>query len=163
MCGLERQKGLDCNPSSYLQLWNLEKVTFPSLSPFPLLSPPGVVVSLHGENAGQSLHRNLQRVRVQSLLAFPMVTTVCSLAFLWEALGQGDLSPTCEYTPLLRPARMCGLRSHSPCIHSPPGSWLPASCVHPIHLLDPCFTGSGLPAPVPLPQAFSAYFWALHP
>lgn len=109
-------------------------------------------MSLYRESSGQSLHQNLEHVRVPSLLVFPMATTVISLAFLWEAVGQGDSNPTCEHPLLPRPAGICGLRSHSPCMHSHPGSWFPTFCAHPMSLLDPWFIGSGFPAPVSPPQ-----------
>lgn len=103
---------------------------------------------------GQSLHESLGHVRAQSLLVFSVVTTVISLAFLWEALGRDYLNLICECTPLPRLTWIFDPRFHSLCMHSHHGSWLPASCAHPTSLPDPWprFIGSGLPVPVSLPQ-----------
>ena len=79
-----------------------------------------------------------------------------SLDFLWEEIiwwGCG-LKPTCKNPPLPGPVRICGPRSHNPCVHSQPRFWAPASCSHPASLPDPWpkFIHPGFSTPVSWPQ-----------
>lgn len=84
ICDLERT---ELQSQLLLQLCDLgQAIYFPQ--PISLIVTSwGCCESLQRESSGQSLYQNLEHVRVQSLLVFPMVTTVISLAFLWDAVA----------------------------------------------------------------------------
>lgn len=100
VCAPVSRKGLDSNPSSYLQLRDLGPVALPSLSSF--LSSVMVRVCCEFlwkeclDNATQEPRtgKNSKSVGVFIIIA------VISLAFLWEGLGQDDVNPTSEHTDL---------------------------------------------------------------
>lgn len=56
-----------------------------------------------GRMLGQSLHKHLGHVRVRSVLVFPVVPAVLSLAFLCSALGHDGLSPRVSVLPCTDP------------------------------------------------------------